>query len=175
MKVLSVLDSHDYDVNLPVFKRTAVRAIIIKSGRLMLIKSDKYGEYKFAGGGMEKGETFIDTLIRETREETGLVVIPSSIKEYGIVREIRLGSNGDSIFDHSSYYYTCDARDDVITETKLDDYEAEYGYKLYCVDIDDAIKNNENLKTSPLKMHTMWLERELFVFKCLKENLLAGD
>ena len=51
-------------------------------------KQKKNNNYKFPGGGIEKNESNIDALIRETKEEAGLVVIKDSIKEYGYVHRV---------------------------------------------------------------------------------------
>ena len=83
MKLLCEFDYKDYDKCTRSFERNAVRAIIFKNNKIAMVKSDKEGYYKFPGGGMEKDESKIDTLIRETIEETGLSIIPESIKEYG--------------------------------------------------------------------------------------------
>ena len=99
MRILHFLDSKDYDESLPRTVRNAVRAIILSGGNLVLIKSDRFGEYKFPGGGAKPGETHSETLIRETREETGLTVIPPSIKVYGMTREIHKDAFGDGVFE----------------------------------------------------------------------------
>lgn len=80
------IDLKNYDENASLFFRTAVRGIIRRDGKYLLIHS-KYGDYKFPGGGMEEGENQIDTLIREIKEETGFDVIPDSAEYYGAVTE----------------------------------------------------------------------------------------
>ena len=45
------------------------------------------GYYKILGGGIDAGETNEEALIREVREESGLVVIPQSIRECGKIIE----------------------------------------------------------------------------------------
>ena len=64
-----------------IIKRQAVRAVIIKDGKLLIIKeSDKYrdgtqkGKWDFPGGKIEEGETDKDAVDRETKEESGLEV-----------------------------------------------------------------------------------------------------
>ena len=81
MKVIAVFDDKDYDENWSRFTRRAVRAVIIKNNRIALVKCEKEGYYKFPGGGIKNGESHLETLIRETSEETGLQIIPDSIKE----------------------------------------------------------------------------------------------
>ena len=49
-----------------------------------MIHSLKYDYYKFPGGGIENGENPVEAMIRETREEAGLVVKPetSEVRSY---------------------------------------------------------------------------------------------
>ena len=54
-----------------------------------MVYSQKYDYYKFPGGGIETGEGHNTALIREVLEETGLKIIPDSIKEYGYVLHIQ--------------------------------------------------------------------------------------
>ncbi len=67
--------------------RNSVKALIIKDNRLLCIKkTDKNGDYFILpGGGQEKDETFIDTIIRECKEEIGSkvnVIKLKYIREY---------------------------------------------------------------------------------------------
>ena len=39
-----------------------------------MVHSKIYNYYKFPGGGIDDGETKIDALIRETKEDTGLTI-----------------------------------------------------------------------------------------------------
>jgi len=150
------------------FFRIAVRSVIFKDRKLALIKSEKFGEYKFPGGGKENGESDVETLIRETMEETGLTVVAKSIKPYGVAKEKRRSViDPNDLFMMESYYYLCDVLN-LVNKTKLDDYEHEYGYQLFFVDIDEAIKANEEAA----KLHqdaVPWINRELAVFKDIKK------
>ena len=76
-----------------------MRAIIVKDGKVALIKSLKENQYKFPGGGIEDGESHIDILIRETKEETGLIIKLNSIKECGFIHEIRKSIFNDDAFE----------------------------------------------------------------------------
>lgn len=89
MKTLLVMDSKNYNDSMPHFLREAVRAIILSNKGIALVKSEKEGYYKFPGGGIENGETHVQTLKRETKEETGLNIIDSSIKAFGMVKEVK--------------------------------------------------------------------------------------
>jgi len=169
LRLIEDFDKKNYDECTKLFFRKAVRAIIIKDNKLALVKSDKFGEYKFPGGGKENNESDIDTLIRETKEESGLSIIKSSIKPYGMMIEKRKSVfDLESIFQMESYYYLCDAENS-ISETNQDLYEVEYGYKLHFISIDEAITNNENALVH--QEVATWIERELCVLKDIKNNL----
>jgi len=51
-------------------------AIILDAGRVALIERRREGElyYLFPGGGVEEGETAVEAMVREVREELGLEV-----------------------------------------------------------------------------------------------------
>jgi 8-oxo-dGTP diphosphatase len=52
--------------------RPSIYGIIIEDGKILL--SRQWDGYDFPGGGVEKGERLDEALMREVREETGLVV-----------------------------------------------------------------------------------------------------
>lgn len=169
MRLIEDFDKKNYESCTKLFNRKAVRAIIIKDNQLALIKNDKFGEYKFPGGGKEEHESDIDTLIRETKEESGLNIIKDSIKPYAMMKEKRKSVfDSESIFQMESYYYLCDVEDS-ISATNQDAYEVEYGYKLHFVTIDEAIANNEKALIHQEK--ATWIERELCVLKDIKNHL----
>ena len=123
MQELFRMDSGDYNPDGPVFCRPSARGIIEKDGKFLLMHSRKFGYYKFPGGGIEAGEDPIQALIREVGEETGCVVIPESVEEYGSVfRRERDTENPAGIFEQQNYYYFCEISDET-TERKIEDYE----------------------------------------------------
>ena len=89
MRLLFEIDTKDYDLNGVAFIRHSARCINIKNGLVAMVHSIKYDYYKFPGGGIEEGESKENAMMREAREEAGLVVIPGSVKEYGYVHRIQ--------------------------------------------------------------------------------------
>lgn len=141
MRELFTIDKKNYDVNGTVGKRPSVRGIIIKDGRLAMMHSLKYDYYKLPGGGIEEGESLEDTLVREVKEESGLVVKKNSIKEFGYVRRIEKGKIED-IFVQENYYFLCDV-EEIVQAQELDDYEEEERFTLEYVTPEQAIAVNE--------------------------------
>ncbi|MBR6716746.1 MAG: NUDIX domain-containing protein [Oscillospiraceae bacterium] len=128
MRVLFEIDKKDYITGGTVTRRPSVRGIIVRDGRLAMVHSLKYDYYKFPGGGIEPDETHEQALIREVREETGLRVLPESIRAFGMVRRLQRGWNED-LFLQENYYYFCEVSD-LTAAQMLDDYEAEERFTL---------------------------------------------
>ena len=63
-----------------------VSLIHIKEKKILVTLSKGKDTWYQPGGKREKGETDIQTLIRELKEELSVVIIPSTIKFYGTFR-----------------------------------------------------------------------------------------
>ena len=80
MRMLFEMDKKDYGGCDHCFVRDSARSIIIRDGKIAMVHSLKYDYYKFPGGGIENGENPVEAMIRETREEAGLEVIPDTVR-----------------------------------------------------------------------------------------------
>ena len=56
MRTLYTFDKHNYSDDMEVFERFAVRAVIIRDGKLAMQQAGE-GYYKILGGGIDAGET----------------------------------------------------------------------------------------------------------------------
>ena len=171
MRMLFEMDKKDYGGCTHTFTRNSARSIIIRDRRIAMVHSLKYDYYQFPGGGIENGENPVDAMIRETREEAGLVVIPDTVKEYGCVHRIQKSDRDDSeCFVQDNYYYLCETEKDPIPQ-ELDEYEAKESYRLEYIDAPTAIRKNRNVKESPY--NRLVFEREARVLELLQsEGLL---
>lgn len=122
------MDKKDYDPEGTKTFRPSVRGVILRDGKLALVRSLKYDYYKFPGGGTDEGESHTDTLVREVREETGLNVLPESVREYGYVYRAQKGKTED-VFVQENFYYFCEVSES-LSDVSLDDYEAEEEFTL---------------------------------------------
>ena len=173
MKELYVFDKKNYDINLPRHTRKAVRAIIKKDGDLVLVKSKRQGYYQFPGGGLEPGETHLDTITRETAEETGLTIIPESIKEFGVVREVRRDLYRNEIFEQISYYYYASVKE-IKPDAPFEPTEGEAGFVTECVNIKTALEADKKICGSK-NNKSEFLKRETYVLELLlREKLLEN-
>jgi 8-oxo-dGTP pyrophosphatase MutT (NUDIX family) len=130
-----------------------------------MVHSLLYDYYKFPGGGIEKDESSIDAVIRETKEEAGLIIIKDSIKEYGYVHRVQKADEPSySKFIQDNYYYICDVENKIL-EQQLDDYENFEKFTLELVDPKIAININRNKEHGPKDLDM--IEREAKVLELL--------
>jgi 8-oxo-dGTP pyrophosphatase MutT (NUDIX family) len=148
--------------------REAIRAIIFQGNSILMVHTNK-GDYKFPGGGVNKGESHKETLEREVKEETGYLV--NSVKsKIGVFIERNIDEyEENAIFQMTSYYYKCEISDNK-TLQKLDDYEFELEFSPVWILIDEAIYLNEEILKKDNKHRNPWVYRETKVLKALKEN-----
>jgi len=111
-----------------------VRAIITKDNKIILIKRVKPNEtyWVFPGGGIEKGETKKQALIREIKEELGLDI---EVKELLLERK----SDKPGMEGITEYFFTADIVDGELGTGEGPEYKPnsnyEGGYELEWVDI----------------------------------------
>jgi len=70
----------------------AVSAVIIRDDKVLIVRRARppaAGLYTLPGGGVEVGETLVQAVVREVREETSLMVAPVALAGYreAIIRD----------------------------------------------------------------------------------------
>lgn len=154
--------------NMPIKERKAIRGVIKIGNKLLMVKNNK-GDYKFPGGGMEKGETILQTLHREVLEETGFNVIEVGEK-LGEVIQRKLDTIDESkIFLMKSVYIGCSVNINNKRSQNLDNYEKEQEFTPVLIDINEVITKQEEILKSQTKDSNDWVERETTVLKLLRE------
>lgn len=164
MKRLLTLDRGDYTPGMPVYVKYSTRAVILRDGRLAT-QHGAQGDYKLLGGGAEENESLRAALCREVREESGLIVIPESIREIGEVLERRrdLFVPGE-IYECHSYVFACEVREQM-TETKMTESEIAAGYHLDWAAPEEFIAGN-----LPFCESRIWSYRDSEIVRLLLES-----
>jgi len=165
MRRLFTMDLGDYPPYLPEIVRKAVRGVILRGGRLLMVRNC-YGEVGFPGGGVEGNETDLDTLVREVREETGYHVLMGSVRPFGEVEEKRLSLYEDRIWHQFSRYYFCWV-DDYPEPCRYTRAEQRRGMHAVWIPLDDAIAINADM----LRHEGAWNQRSYQVLLALRDTL----
>ena len=173
MKQLLEIDLKDYENCDKIFRRPSVRAIILKdNNKIALVYSKKEKYYKFPGGGIKQDEDKKEALVREVREEVGLIVIPESICEFGsVMRRQRSNVSPNTIFEQENYYYTCKTKNQIVDQ-ELDNYEAEAGFMLKFVSLDEAILVNSTYKSENF-FNEIMIMRETKILQIVKDKICS--
>ncbi|MBI4573327.1 MAG: NUDIX hydrolase [candidate division NC10 bacterium] len=66
----------------------SAKGVLIRRGRVLLLKNER-GEWELPGGRLDEGETPEETVVREIREETGLLVSVISLVDAWVYRVTR--------------------------------------------------------------------------------------
>lgn len=142
--------------------RRAVRAVIIQNDKLLMVRS-KLGYYKLPGGGVEKGESDAEALVREVAEETGYLHCKVE-EEFGLVSELRPDQKKrNTCFHMDSYHYLCTLGDGEQHVQSLVAYEAEEEYAPVWISPEVAFHANEAVYNEDPSRS--FIPRENFVLK----------
>ncbi len=147
-----------------VIQRVAVRAIVQRGGELLMVYSSVNGDYKFPGGGVQPGESHIETLARELSEECGVQLLEMGaalgrVIEYMVPKETEY-----DVFRMCSSYYFCAVSPGQVA-LNLDDYERELGFQPVWIEPAAAIATNHKmLRAGRAKRYT---ERDTWVLEQL--------
>ncbi len=166
VKILATFDAMDYQDTTEVFEKYSVRGIIMRDGKLAM-QCSRDGEYKIPGGGIEPGEAYLQALVREVREETGLHVIVSAVREIGEIVEIRR-----DLFDAKTKYvchslfYECrvEGKQDAL---QLTESEIAKGYELRWATPEEIYQRNILIEKDP------WIVRDTAFVKMLMDRKIA--
>ncbi|MCL2050129.1 MAG: NUDIX domain-containing protein [Lachnospiraceae bacterium] len=153
-----------------VILREAVRGIALDGDMIFMIHTSNH-DYKFPGGGIEKGENHADALKREFIEETGYL-ISDEIECVGIITEKRKDIYEDNTyFVMKSYYYQLKIIKK-IKEQQLEPYEKELDFKAEFVSVFEAYNNNLALTNNQTSAAVSpWVLRETIALRHIVDGL----
>jgi len=158
------------DLSAKSFNRKATRAIVLNGDNILLLYTKRYHDYSLPGGGIDEGESAIDGLIRELKEETGAHNV-QDIVEFGLYEEYRpWHKQGFDIVHMQSYCYSCTI-DDELLAPELESHEIDNGMHPVWMNIHQAIRHNEETIAKSTKKG-LSIERETYLLKLIVEELL---
>ena len=153
-----------------LFIRKASRAIVLNGDNILLLYTKRYHDYSLPGGGIDKGESNIEGLVRELKEETGAHNV-KNIVDFGLYEEFRPWHKDNFDIVHmQSYCYTCTI-DDELLEPELEAHELSNGMHPVWMNIHQAIAHNEKTIAKSDKKG-LSIERETFLLKLIVSELL---
>ncbi|MFD0958153.1 NUDIX domain-containing protein [Paenibacillus chungangensis] len=153
------------------YERTAARGIIMRGSNILLLYTQRYNDYSFPGGGIDRNEDAVEALLREIREETGAVNV-RVLSEYGYIDEYRPHYKPEYDLMHMlSYFYICNA-DEQLGDADLEDYEVANGMSAIWINIHEAIAHNREVIAAKEACMGLSIQRETWVMEQIVKDLL---
>jgi len=150
----------------PVKTRLAVRAVVERDGKLLLIHSAVGGDWKFPGGGVEARESPEEALVREILEETGYEA-RGPFRPAGRAVERSQGREvPGSLFEMESRYFYASVTGPPGAQS-LDRYEQDLGFTPRWISAGEALRANQTLLASGRGDLPPWIKRETWVLEIL--------
>ena len=160
MELLKKFDAQNYKDTTSVFEKYTIRGIIVRDGKIAM-QCSKEGEYKIPGGGMEAGETYVEALAREVKEETGLFIIPEKAVELGEILE-----DTKKFICHSLFYYCEETGEEA--PIHLTKSEIAKGYCLKWATPQEIYDTNIAMEKDP------WIIRDTAFIKMILDGKIAA-
>ena len=142
MKLLFEVDTKDYDEKAERTYRRSACGIVVRGKTIALCYVDKHRAYVIPGGGIEPGESMEQAVVRELHEETGLRIIPESVREYGYTHSIRKGQY-EPVYVQDSFFYLCQA-EEMVDEVSLTANEIHNGLHFGFVNPFEILQENSD-------------------------------
>jgi ADP-ribose pyrophosphatase YjhB (NUDIX family) len=103
VKVRNLTDNTFFNLSASLLNfRVSIYGILIEKNHLLVQIHPKSSLYNLPGGKIESGEFFLDALVREIKEETGLIVKPTRLRA---VKEDFVSFNGTEAFHTILIFY----------------------------------------------------------------------
>jgi len=120
--------------------------ILNQNTKMMRIVQLKSGAWTLPGGSIENGETFVDTLNREIKEETNLDLIQSTIKPLFFQNAYSKNERGEYEYSETQVRYLAIAKVDKEFESDPDDGDVVANRWIEIKDLEEYINWGETTK-----------------------------
>ena len=156
----------------PTISREGVRSIVFQGDQVLMVYSPENKGYKFPGGGIQERENHEETLLREIKEECGMVL--SEVEDvFGYVVEYNKPKEEEyDVYKQIPYYYLCRVNPSYVGQN-LDEYERKLGFRPEWVSIDVAIAKNRSVLNGDFGDPPRWTKRDTYVLARLAETLIS--
>lgn len=91
--------------NTPLVNLSTVGLLVIKNNKLLLAYSKNKKAWYLPGGKVDFGETSIEALIREIKEELNIILEPSLISYFCHIKAPAYGEQSNVIMEQDCYLY----------------------------------------------------------------------
>lgn len=108
--------------------RTSAYGILVKDGKLLLVQDKNSKTWEFPGGGLEKGESKEEGLVREFFEETGLNIDKKSIKFFKYFQDYFYSAIYNQAWNSLRHFYLVDILDGELLVQGNNDDTVATGY-----------------------------------------------
>ena len=145
----------DKSVSLSDNEHIALSVIFIENndGKFLIQKTskEKGGEFSSTGGHVDSGETPLEAIKREVKEELGINIYNDNIEELGYI-----------LYDMPIRYIYYIKKDIDINKVKLQKEEVDYVTYMNKGEIEKLINNNEMLKSHGIMFNEMLKKKDSY-------------
>ncbi len=142
MKTVTCTNARGESVEAPADSlefRPSVYGIIIKDNKVLLTR--QWDGFDFPGGGVEKGETLEEALVREVQEETGIIVKKGEMLY--MHQDFFVHPGTKKCYNALLFFYKCEYVSGSVEDFVLGDHEHDYqGTPLWMPldEVDESLK-----------------------------------
>lgn len=156
----------------PVVTRLAAKALLVRAGRLLVLRS-RLGDLKLPGGGVDPGETPHEALVRELSEECGLDGVRVGEQVLTVV-DSRPAREPGAIWRMTSLHLLATSDAEPQGPRALEGYEVDLGFvPVWTAPREMLASNRAFLETADpqwVRETVWWVPREVAVLERLLED-----
>lgn len=154
-------------------RRQAAYGIIQPEQKILLLYTERYDDFSFPGGGIDKHEDLTSALKRELREEAG-VTLASAPRHFGYTTELQpfWKPQWPKRFQ-TSHWFDCEITAEQLPP-QMEDYEVNNGSRPVWTTLEEAIQHNYSvLKAKPDSMG-LSIQRDTFILEQVIKELVSA-